>query len=72
MAISEAKAKADARWRKKALERIPFDVRRDAEINGDVIRAHAASRGESVNGFLKRAVTETIERDKQNNIEPAK
>lgn len=63
MAQSEAKNKADARWHKKAYERIPFDVRRDAEINGDVIRTHAASMGESVNGFLKRAVAETIERD---------
>ena len=63
--ISEAKKAADARWHKKAYERLAFDVRRDAEINGDYIRAHAAARGESMNGFLKRAVTETIERDRE-------
>lgn len=30
------------------------------------IRAHAAARGESVNAFIKRAITETMERDKEN------
>ena len=63
MKMSEAKYKANARYIKKAYERIAFDVRRDAEINGDYIRTHAESMGESVNGFIKRAVTETIERD---------
>ena len=63
MPISEAKKRADARYRKKAYERIAFDVRRDAEINGDVIRFHAKAMGESMNSFIKRAVAETIERD---------
>ena len=30
----------------------------------DSIQAHAAARGESVNGFIKRAIQETMERDK--------
>ena len=29
----------------------------------DVIRAHAESRGESVNAFLQRAIAEAMERD---------
>ena len=29
----------------------------------DVITAHAAARGESVNGFIGRAITETMDRD---------
>ena len=29
----------------------------------DVIQAHAAARGESVNGFIGRAITETMDRD---------
>lgn len=29
----------------------------------DVIQSHAAARGESVNGFIGRAITETMERD---------
>jgi len=64
MPKSEAKARADAKFNKKTYERIGFDVRRDAEMNGDFIRAHASSMGESINGFIKRAVAETIERDK--------
>lgn len=30
----------------------------------EVIKAHAEARGESVNAFINRAVTETMERDK--------
>lgn len=63
MPKSKAKAEADARYNKKAYEQIAFILRRDAEINADYVRTHAASKGESVNSFLKRAVTETIERD---------
>ena len=65
MPRSEAQKRADAKYVKKAYEQIKFTVRRDAEIDGDYIRAHAAKQGESLNGFLKRAVAETIERDKQ-------
>ena len=64
MAQSKAHMAATNRYAKKAYDRIAFDVRRDAEINGDVIRAHAEVMGESVNSFLKRAVAEAIERDK--------
>ena len=49
---------------KKTYERIAFEVRRDATINGSIIRAHAEAMGESVNGFIKRAIVEAIERDK--------
>ena len=64
MPVSEAKYRANTRYLKKAYERIAFNLRRDAEINGDYIRAHAEAMGESMNSFLKRAVAETIERDK--------
>jgi predicted HicB family RNase H-like nuclease len=30
----------------------------------DAIKAHAEARGESVNGFINRAIQETMERDK--------
>ncbi len=29
----------------------------------DIIKAHAVAHGESVNGFINRAVNETMERD---------
>lgn len=31
----------------------------------DKVKAHAETRGESVNGFIKRAISETMERDKE-------
>ena len=64
MPKSLAKAKADAKYNKKVYERIAFNVRRDAEINGDAIRIHAATQGESVNGFISRAIAEAMKRDK--------
>lgn len=30
----------------------------------DAVRAHAEARGESVNGFINRAIDETMEREK--------
>ena len=30
----------------------------------DLIQAHAEAHGESTNGFINRAITETMERDK--------
>ncbi len=34
-----------------------------------VIKAHATSRDESVNAFVKRAITETMARDKEKGLE---
>lgn len=65
MAISKAKSEADARWHKKAYDRLGFNIRKDAKQNLDFIRAHAEAMGESVNSFLVRAITEAIDRDKQ-------
>lgn len=62
---SQAKIDANARFNRKTYERIPLDVRYDAELNGDAIRSHAKEMGESLNSFLKRAIQETIERDRQ-------
>ncbi len=65
---SQAKIDANERYNKKAYDRIHLSVRKDAAVNGDAIRAHAEARGETVNGFLLRAVTEAMERD---STEPA-
>ena len=32
----------------------------------DLIQAHAEAQGESTNGFINRAISETMERDKVN------
>ena len=36
----------------------------------DVIKAHADARGESVNGFINRAIDETMQRDGQETQPP--
>ena len=38
---------------------------RTTKEHRDAIQAHAQAQGESVNGFIKRAIAETMERDNQ-------
>lgn len=47
-------------YRNEKLKRIPLDVTKEkySEIQG-----HAKNRNETVNGFIKRAINETMERD---------
>lgn len=47
-------------YAKRSLKRIPLDVQKE---HYETIRAHAESKGETVNGFIKRAITETMQRD---------
>lgn len=63
MAQTKAHIAATERYNKKAYDRILLKLRKDADINGDAIRAHAEAQGESLNGFLLRAVTEAMQRD---------
>jgi len=46
----------------KAYDRINLTVPKGQK---DVIKAHAEGMGESVNGFIQRAIDETITRDNQ-------
>ena len=69
---TQAHIDANARYDKKAYARVLLRVRNDNEMNLDAIRAHIAETGESLNGFIMRAIAETIERDTQQNAkEPA-
>lgn len=63
MPKTEAKKRADKKFNKKTYERMFVELRYDAEINGTAVREHAAIYDKSVNHFIKRAITETIERD---------
>ena len=60
---SQAHIDANARYAKKTYDLISVIVRKDAELNGEAIRAHAEAMGESLNGFITRAVAEAVERD---------
>jgi len=52
MPKSKAKAEADARYDKKEYDRIKLKIRKDAEINREIIHAHAEAMDESINGFF--------------------
>lgn len=62
---SQAHIDANARYDKKAYSRVLLRVRNDSELNLDAIRAHIERTGESLNGFIMRAIEETVARDKQ-------
>lgn len=50
------------KYKKKAYDRLDLLVPKGDK---ERIKAHADSMGESVNGFVKRAINETMERDKE-------
>ena len=54
-------AKSKNAWIEKAYDRINLTVSKGQK---DIIKAHAESMGESVNGFISRAIDNQIERDK--------
>lgn len=47
-------------YAKKAYDDIRLQVKKGKK---EVIKAHAEARSESVNGFINRAISETMERD---------
>ena len=60
MAVSKAQQKATNKWIEKAYDRINLTVPKGQK---EVIKAHAEAHSESVNGFINRAISETMERD---------
>lgn len=59
--MGKASTRAQNKYIEKAYDRINLTVPKGQK---DMIKDHAETRGESVNGFIQRAITETIERDK--------
>lgn len=59
--ISEARRRANEKYNAKAYDEIKTRVPKGRKAE---LQAHAEGRGESLNGFIVRAVDETIERDK--------
>ena len=54
------KAKYDIEYARNKLKRIPLDVQKEKY---EEIKAAATAAGESVNGYIKKAVDERMERD---------
>lgn len=60
MAIAESQRKAVAKYNAANYDRIELRVDKGRK---DIIKAHADSKGESLNAFINRAITETMERE---------
>lgn len=59
MADNESKKKYDIRYAKNKLKRIPLDVQKEKY---DEIKAAAVIAGESVNRYIKNAISQRMER----------
>lgn len=62
MAVSKAQQKAVNKYMKENYDRVNLTV---AKGKKEQIKAHAESKGESVNAFINRAIDETMEREGQ-------
>lgn len=62
MAVSKAQQASVNKYVKANYDRINVTMPKGQK---DTIKAHAEARGESVNGFINRAIDETMERDKE-------
>ena len=60
MAVTKAQQKAVAKYESKAYDKTLI---RMPKGRLDEVKAHSEALGESVNGFLNRAISETMERD---------
>lgn len=60
MSIRPSQQKAVAKYNLANYDRIELRVKKGQK---DAIKAHAAKRGEALNEFVNRAITETVERD---------
>lgn len=60
MALTTARKKANAKYEAKAYDKTLIRLPKGRL---DEIRAHIEPAGESLNGFIGRAITETMERD---------
>lgn len=58
--MGKASTRAHNKYNAKAYDRINLTVAKGQKEN---IQAHATAHGESVNGFIGRAIVETMERD---------
>lgn len=57
---TEARKRGNRKWDAANLDRISVAVPKGQK---EAIKAHAEARGESVNGFVNRAISEAMERD---------
>lgn len=57
-----SQTRAKNKYNAKAYDRIALQVKKGRR---EIIRAHAEAQGESLNGFVNRAIDEAISRDNE-------
>lgn len=60
MTLTEAQKKANLKYREKSIKRIPLDVQKEKY---EEIKAAADAAGEKVNGYIKKAIDQRMERE---------
>jgi len=58
--MGKASTRAQNKYISKAYDRVNLTIPKGRKAE---LQAHAAERGESLNGFVTRAIDETVERD---------
>lgn len=66
MPVSKARQRANAKYNKKAYDRLEMQVPKGQK---EVILEHAKTRGESLNQFLKRAVNNQMLIDNEDQVD---
>lgn len=66
MPVTKAQQRAVSKYTKENYDEIKVRVEKGQK---EIIKAHAESRGESVNAFIGRAIENQMERDKQGTVE---
>jgi predicted HicB family RNase H-like nuclease len=67
--MAKAQTVASNKYNAKAYDRIALQVKKGER---EKLREHAKEHGESLNGFINRAITETVERDNGGKLEKGK
>lgn len=60
MPVTESQKKASIEYAKRSLKRIPLDVQKEKY---EEIKTAATAAGETVNGYIKKAIDERMERN---------
>ena len=60
MPASAARLKANAKWDKKAYDKVTLRLPKGKK---DIIQSHIAKQGQSLNGFIVRAIDEAMQKD---------
>ena len=62
MPISKARQKANRKYNEKAYDRIALTVKKGEK---DKLKAHAEKQGETLNGFINRAISYQVQTDNE-------